>query len=102
MAAWAQSTRRKLSMLQLAQELQNASKACRIMGYHLLRVGRCGALTRRVSRRWTGGAQRVASSRRAARAPTVISRIAPLMEVVPRDVSRSVRIGQKRRGLDML
>jgi transposase InsO family protein len=34
MAALAQSTRRKLSLLQLAQELQNVSKACRIMGYH--------------------------------------------------------------------
>ena len=34
MAALAQSTRRKPSLLQLAQELQNVSKACRIMGYH--------------------------------------------------------------------
>jgi transposase InsO family protein len=34
MAALTQSTRRKLSLLQLAQELQNVSKACRIMGYH--------------------------------------------------------------------
>lgn len=34
MAALAQSTRRKLSLLHLAQELQNVSKACRIMGYH--------------------------------------------------------------------
>ena len=34
MAALPQSTRRKLSLLQLAQELQNVSKACRIMGYH--------------------------------------------------------------------
>jgi len=30
----AQSTRRELSLLHLAQELQNLSKACRIMGYH--------------------------------------------------------------------
>jgi transposase InsO family protein len=29
-----QSTRRKLSLLQLAEELGNVSKACRIMGYH--------------------------------------------------------------------
>jgi len=29
-----QSTRRKLSLLHLAQELQNISKACRLMGYH--------------------------------------------------------------------
>lgn len=29
-----QSTRRKLSLLQLAQELGNVSRACRIMGYH--------------------------------------------------------------------
>ena len=34
MAAWAQSTRRKLSLLHLAQELQSVSKARRIMGYH--------------------------------------------------------------------
>src|SRR5215510_3444297 len=34
MAALAQSTRRKLSLLQLAQELGNVSKACRLMGYH--------------------------------------------------------------------
>jgi len=34
MAALAQSTRRKLSLLHLAQELQNVAKACRIMGYH--------------------------------------------------------------------
>jgi hypothetical protein len=29
-----QSTGRKLSLLQLAQELGNVSKACRLMGYH--------------------------------------------------------------------
>ena len=34
MAALAQGTRRKLSLLHLAQELQNVSKACRIMGSH--------------------------------------------------------------------
>jgi hypothetical protein len=34
MTALAQSTRRKLSLLKLAEELQNVSKACRIMGYH--------------------------------------------------------------------
>jgi transposase InsO family protein len=34
MAAFSQSTRRKLSLLQLAQELGNVSKACRLMGYH--------------------------------------------------------------------
>src|SRR5262249_15666422 len=34
MAALSQSTRRKLSLLQLAQELGNVSKACRLMGYH--------------------------------------------------------------------
>lgn len=34
MAALSQSTRRKLSLLELAQELGNVSKACRIMGYH--------------------------------------------------------------------
>ena len=34
MTALAQSTRRKLSLLQLAEELGNVSKACKIMGYH--------------------------------------------------------------------
>jgi len=34
MTATGQSTRRKLSLLQLAEELGNVSKACKIMGYH--------------------------------------------------------------------
>src|SRR5882672_7416194 len=34
MAALAQSIRRKLSLLQLAEELGNVSKSCQIMGYH--------------------------------------------------------------------
>ena len=34
MTALSHSTRRKLSLLQLAEELGNVSKACRIMGYH--------------------------------------------------------------------
>ena len=34
MTAISQSTRRKLSLLQLAAELDNVSKACKIMGYH--------------------------------------------------------------------
>ena len=34
MTAATQSTRRKLSLLQLAEELNNVSKACKIMGYH--------------------------------------------------------------------
>jgi transposase InsO family protein len=34
MTAHSQSTKRKLSLLQLAQELGNVSKACKIMGYH--------------------------------------------------------------------
>ena len=34
MTALPQSTRRKLSLLKLAEELGNVSKACRIMGYH--------------------------------------------------------------------
>lgn len=34
MTATTQSTRRKLSLLQLAEELNNVSKACKIMGYH--------------------------------------------------------------------
>jgi hypothetical protein len=34
MTAASQSTRRKLSLLQLAEELGNVSKACKLMGYH--------------------------------------------------------------------
>jgi transposase InsO family protein len=34
MTALSQSTKRKLSLLQLADELGNVAKACRIMGYH--------------------------------------------------------------------
>jgi transposase InsO family protein len=34
MAALTQGTRRKLSLLKLAEELGNVSKACQIMGYH--------------------------------------------------------------------
>lgn len=34
MTATTQSTKRKLSLLQLAEELGNVSKACKIMGYH--------------------------------------------------------------------
>jgi molybdenum-dependent DNA-binding transcriptional regulator ModE len=34
MTALKDSTKRKLSLLQLAEELGNVSKACKIMGYH--------------------------------------------------------------------
>ena len=34
MSTFTQTTRRELSLLKLAQELGNVSKACRIMGYH--------------------------------------------------------------------
>ncbi len=34
MTALSHSTRRKLSLLKLAEELQNVSKACQLMGYH--------------------------------------------------------------------
>jgi len=34
MTATSQSTRRTLSLLQLAEELGNVSKACKLMGYH--------------------------------------------------------------------
>ena len=34
MTATSQNTKRKLSLLQLAEELGNVSKACKIMGYH--------------------------------------------------------------------
>jgi len=32
--ALSQSTKRKFSLLQLAEELGNVAKACKIMGYH--------------------------------------------------------------------
>ena len=43
MTATGHSTRRKLSLLQLAEELGNVSKACKLMGYHRFqtRPGRC-------------------------------------------------------------
>ena len=31
---WAQSTKRKISLLQFAEELGNVSRACKIVGYH--------------------------------------------------------------------
>lgn len=34
MTALTQSTKRKLSLLQLAEELGNVSRACKVMGYH--------------------------------------------------------------------
>ncbi len=34
MAATSQITRRKLSLLKLAEELRNVSKVCQITGYH--------------------------------------------------------------------
>jgi hypothetical protein len=34
MTALTESTKRKLSLLQLAEELGNVSKGCQIMGYH--------------------------------------------------------------------
>src|SRR5215831_21419049 len=34
MTAQTQSTKRKLSLLQLAEELGNVPKACKLMGYH--------------------------------------------------------------------
>ena len=34
MTTTSQSTKRKLSLLQLAEELGNVAKACKIMGYH--------------------------------------------------------------------
>ena len=35
MPAIIENTKRKLSLLQLVEELGNVSQACRIMGYHL-------------------------------------------------------------------
>ena len=58
MTAVAESTKRKLSLLQLAEELGNVSKACKIMGYHrdtfyevrrAFQVGGVGALVEQVS-----------------------------------------------------
>ena len=34
MPAVTESTKRKLSLLEFAEELANVSKACKIMGYH--------------------------------------------------------------------
>ena len=34
MTTLSQSTKRKLSLLQLAEELGNVSRACKVMGYH--------------------------------------------------------------------
>jgi hypothetical protein len=34
MTTLSQNTKRKLSLLQLAEELGNVSKACKLMGYH--------------------------------------------------------------------
>jgi transposase InsO family protein len=63
MTALPQSTRRKLSLLKLAEELQNVSKACQIMGYHrdtFYEVRRAFQV---------GGVAALVEARRGARAP---------------------------------
>lgn len=57
MTALPQSTRRKLSLLQLAEELNNVSKACQIMGFHrdtfyeVRRAFQCGGVAGLVEER---------------------------------------------------
>lgn len=73
MTALAQSTRRKLSLLQLAEELGNVSKACKIMGYHrdtFYEVRRAFQ---------TGGVAALVESRRGPRNPHP-NRVAPEIE----------------------
>ncbi|MCP1727349.1 transposase InsO family protein [Natronospira proteinivora] len=58
MTAIAQSTKRKLSLLQLAEELGNVSKACKIMGYHrdtfyeVKKAFKVGGVAALVEERW--------------------------------------------------
>ena len=73
MTALTQSMKRKLSLLQLADELGNVAKACRIMGFHrdtFYEVRRAFQ---------TGGVAALVESRRGARAPHP-NRIAPEIE----------------------
>ena len=62
MPAVTESTKRKLSLLQLAEELGNVSKACRIMGYHrdtfyeVRRAFQVGGVARREETRSEGSA----------------------------------------------
>jgi hypothetical protein len=48
MTTLSHSSRRKLSLLKLAEELQNVSKACRIMRYHRARSTKSAGLFRPV------------------------------------------------------
>jgi hypothetical protein len=73
MTALTQGIKRKLSLLQLADELGNVAKACRIMGFHrdtFYEVRRAFQ---------TGGVAALVESRRGARAPHP-NRIAPEIE----------------------
>jgi hypothetical protein len=73
MTALPHSTRRKLSLLKLAEELQNVSKACRIMGYHrdtFYAVRRAFQV---------GGTAALVEARRGARAPHP-NRVGPEIE----------------------
>ena len=73
MTAVPESTKRKLSLLELAKELDNVSKACRIMGYHrdtFYEVRRAFQL---------GGTQALFDERRGPRGPHP-NRVAPEIE----------------------
>ena len=89
MTAVSQSTRRKLSLLQLAAELDNVSKACRIMGYHrdtfyeIRRAFQVSGMTGLIEeRRGPRGPHRFRSSRssttRTRSGPPTVSRVARL------------------------
>ena len=98
MAALSQSTRRKLSLLQLAQELGNVAKACRLMGYHrdtFYEVRRAFQV---------GGVQALVEQRRGPRGPHP-NRVRPprsrpgssLAGRVPIDVEKSSRGSERGR-----
>ena len=73
MTALSQSTKRKLSLLQLADELGNVARACKIMGYHrdtFYEVRRAFQM---------GGVAALVEQRRGARGPHP-NRIAPEVE----------------------
>ena len=73
MTALSQSIKRKLSLLQLAEELGNVARACKIMGYHrdtFYEVRRAFQM---------GGVAALVEQRRSARGPHP-NRIAPEIE----------------------
>jgi len=103
MAALAQSTRRKLSLLHLAQELQSVSKAGRIMGYRrdtfyevrrAFQVGSVAALVRRgdaARRAAQSGHLLLARSRASARSTSRSSSMSSARSPLPRSTPRRCR-----------